>query len=339
MGSRMRDPVRAVLIDDNPDDRALAIRELRREFSGLQFEEVADQNGFSRMLRSTPSDLVITDFDLRWTDGLNVLRTVKARWPDCPVIMFTGTGSEEIAVEAMKCGLDDYVLKSPAHFARLPGAAKLALRLAEQRKRAKEAETRYGELFDSVPIGLYRATPEGRILEANPALADLLGFGDAGQLRTVRVVDLYQDAEEYRRWKAALDKASVVQGFEVRLRRADGGTCWAMNSARAVVEPRRGRLVLEGSLEDTTSRKRAEDERESLIAELQEALATLKTLSGLLPICASCKKIRDEKGSWNQLEVFIQNHSDAEFTHSFCPDCVRSLYPEVFAATQKSNVR
>ena len=73
-------------------------------------------------------------------------------------------------------------------------------------------------------------------------------------------------------------------------------------------------------------RKRTEDEREELIGKLQEALATVRTLSGLLPICSSCKKIRDDQGHWNQLETYILEHSEAEFTHGFCPDCLKSLY-------------
>ncbi len=62
--------------------------------------------------------------------------------------------------------------------------------------------------------------------------------------------------------------------------------------------------------------------------QLQEALANVRTLRGLLPICASCKKIRDDKGYWNQLELYIQQNSDAEFTHGLCPECIQKLYPE-----------
>jgi hypothetical protein len=66
-------------------------------------------------------------------------------------------------------------------------------------------------------------------------------------------------------------------------------------------------------------------ERETTQA-LRDALSQIKTLSGLIPICASCKKIRDDKGYWNQLETFIQEHSEAEFSHGFCPDCMKNLY-------------
>jgi hypothetical protein len=66
-------------------------------------------------------------------------------------------------------------------------------------------------------------------------------------------------------------------------------------------------------------------ERETAQA-LRDALSQIKTLSGLIPICASCKKIRDDKGYWNQLEAFIQEHSEAEFSHGICPDCMKKLY-------------
>ncbi|MCG6947117.1 MAG: response regulator [Deltaproteobacteria bacterium] len=68
-------------------------------------------------------------------------------------------------------------------------------------------------------------------------------------------------------------------------------------------------------------------EKEKLVNELQSALATVKTLSGLLPICSSCKKIRDDTGYWNQIESYIRARSEAEFTHSICPNCSKTLYP------------
>ncbi len=76
-------------------------------------------------------------------------------------------------------------------------------------------------------------------------------------------------------------------------------------------------------------RKLDEQKREKLINELQEALAKVKTLSGMLPICANCKMVRDDKGYWKQIESYIRDHSEAEFSHSICPACVRKLYPEL----------
>ncbi|MFZ5993755.1 MAG: HAMP domain-containing protein [Thermodesulfobacteriota bacterium] len=80
--------------------------------------------------------------------------------------------------------------------------------------------------------------------------------------------------------------------------------------------------------QEIEERERAEEEREKTIVELQKALAEVKTLGGLLPICCHCKKIRDDKGYWNKLEVYLHEHSGADFSHSICPECMKRLYPE-----------
>jgi GAF domain-containing protein len=80
---------------------------------------------------------------------------------------------------------------------------------------------------------------------------------------------------------------------------------------------------------ENDERRRAEAEKANLVIELREALAEVKKLSGMLPICASCKRIRDDKGYWQQIEGYIQEHSEAEFSHSICPECTRKLYPEI----------
>lgn len=90
-----------------------------------------------------------------------------------------------------------------------------------------------------------------------------------------------------------------------------------------------GRLLVR-SINYALERKRATEERDRLIDELQEALSTVKKLGGLLPICASCKKIRDEKGKWKRLEEYIQGHSEASFSHGLCDECAHKLYPEAF---------
>ena len=77
-------------------------------------------------------------------------------------------------------------------------------------------------------------------------------------------------------------------------------------------------------------RKRAEEKQKALILELQKALAEVKTLSGMLPICASCKKVRDDKGYWKQIETYLLDHSETKFSHSICPECAKKLYPGLF---------
>jgi hypothetical protein len=76
--------------------------------------------------------------------------------------------------------------------------------------------------------------------------------------------------------------------------------------------------------------RQVDAEKSKVITDLQEALAKVKTLSGFLPICASCKKIRDDKGYWNQIEAYISEHSAAEFSHGICPECIEKLYPDVY---------
>ena len=77
-------------------------------------------------------------------------------------------------------------------------------------------------------------------------------------------------------------------------------------------------------------RKQAEEALKQERDKLQDALAKVKILSGLLPICANCKKIRDDKGYWNQIEAYIRDHSEADFSHSICPECAKNFYPEFY---------
>ena len=86
-------------------------------------------------------------------------------------------------------------------------------------------------------------------------------------------------------------------------------------------------LILYRTIRYAIERKQDEAEREHLISELKGALAEVKTLSGLLPICSGCKKIRDDQGYWNRIETFISEHSDAQFSHGICPDCAQKYFP------------
>lgn len=89
--------------------------------------------------------------------------------------------------------------------------------------------------------------------------------------------------------------------------------------------------------EDITERKNAERDRLALIADLRRALDEVETLRGLLPICASCKKIRDDKGYWNHIEVYISSHANVDFTHTLCPECIRHFYPDYWRKMQEQS--
>jgi len=327
--------VRLLLVDDNPDDRAIAIRELLRDFPDANITEISSAEELEKAFRSASGfDLLITDYQLLWSNGVTVMHRAKERWPEMPIIMFTGTGSEEVAVEAMKAGIYDYLLKTPKHYARLTSAVRGALQEKEHARNLAAAEARYTTLFDTVPVGLFRCTPEGTLLDINPAFAAILE-AERDELIGKNFGQLHPASSDFPGWREQLEREGSVAWVESRVKTAAGRVRWVTIHAKALRDPGTGEVIYEGSIEDITSSKEAEAEREELISELQNALSKVRTLTGLLPICSSCKKIRDDRGRWNMLESFIEDHSHAHFTHSFCPECARRLYPEVFLDTPK----
>lgn len=324
---------RVLHVDDNPSDRALVARELRRDLPELDITEVADEKSLEEALREHNYDLVITDYELFWSDGLKVLQRLHKEAPDVPVVMFTGSGNEEVAVEAMKAGVCDYILKTPRHFERLRLTVNRALERLEHSRELFRAEVRYKDLFDTVPFGLFRCTPQGQILDANPALVAITGAGSREELLTWSFADLHADGADFQSWREKLERDGAVTSIESRIKSASGEDRWIEIHAKAVRDLETNEICYEGSVEDISTRKQEDSERERLIGELQRALGQVNSLAGLLPICSSCKKIRDSVGHWNMLESYIEKHSQAHFTHSFCPDCARRLYPEVFVRT------
>lgn len=127
-----------LIVDDNPGDRELIVRQLRREFGDAECVEVFQRKDFEAAVARGDVDVVLTDYQLNWTDGLWILSMCRAYLPDIPVIMFTDTGGEEIAVDGMKAGLSDYVLKS--HPQRMPIAVKESLEKAQLRRARDAAE-------------------------------------------------------------------------------------------------------------------------------------------------------------------------------------------------------
>jgi two-component system, cell cycle sensor histidine kinase and response regulator CckA len=250
--------VRVLLVDDNRDDRALVLRALAGQQPSLEAIEVTDADGLTVAL-ARPPDLVITDYQLRFTDGLTVLRQVREVWPDTPVIMYTGTGSEEVAVEAMKAGLDDYVLKKPGEMPRLLAAVRRLLESARHRKAAEEAEGRYRKLFDGVPIGLFRAAPDGSLLDCNMALVRMLGYPDRQALLAGKTRDSYVDAGDRPALMERLVREGSIRDYEARRLRHDGAAIWARTSVQAVKDEAGNMVYYEGLVEDLTERKQAEE--------------------------------------------------------------------------------
>jgi PAS domain S-box-containing protein len=170
--------------------------------------------------------------------------------------MFTGTGSEEIAVEAMKAGLDDYVLKSLKHLVRLRTAVRAALERVEARERAALLETRLETLLNRLNVGVFRSTLDGRVLEANPAFFRLLGQS-ASEPRNLDFNAFYYQPGERARIINLLQESGHVQEHEVQLRREDGSLI-AVSLTKTLSTAPGGETFIDGLMEDVTERGRAE---------------------------------------------------------------------------------
>lgn len=255
-----------LLLDDNPDDRALARRELERHLPDCVINDVADRAGWERELQaSLRADLIITDFQMRWITGLDILKQVKAFDAQMPVIMFTATGTQEIAVEAMKLGLDDYVIKSPRHYARLPVAVRTCLDRKEIRARAIRSETRLAALLENIQLGVFRMSLEGRLEEANRAFWTMLG-GDPSAPDSLRHPLLDQVTSRLPQLQAVSDSAEL----RAELGASDeAGRFYVVKLVRVKVN---GHDAIDGIVEDATSLRRAGAEIHRLNAELEQRI-------------------------------------------------------------------
>lgn len=204
---------------------------------------------------------------------------------------------------------------------------------AAARTRAEEAlresELRLKTVLDTVQAGIVVIDPGTHtIVGVNAAAGKMIGAPREHILGSV--CHSYICPEEKGKCPIT-DFGQSMENEERVLLTARGERLPVLKTAVYVILA--GRTHLLESFLDITARKRAEEERERLIHELQAALAEVKTLSGLLPICASCKSIRNDQGYWQQIEAYIGEHSQAKFSHSVCPKCARELYPEIFPET------
>jgi len=179
----MTTTIHILYVDDSQLDRQLVRDVLEREHTGFILTEASSRQEFEKRLDEGNYDLVLSDFNILGFEGLQVIEAVRAKSPDIPVVVITGTGSEEVAVEAMKKGAADYVIKSPSHVKRLPLTIEAALekkRLEKQHEHyermLKESEERFRLLYEHAPVGYQSLDEDGLFLEVNQAWVDLLGY-------------------------------------------------------------------------------------------------------------------------------------------------------------------
>jgi len=259
-------PLRILHLEDDPRDAELVGEALAEAGLDTEIRLIGTREEYVAALERGDFDVIISDNRLPSFDGQTALTLARERHADVPFIVVSGTIGEELAVQFVKGGATDYVLKG--NLIRLPVSLRSAVQQAEERGQRKEAEEslraseeRYRSLFEGVPIGLFRSTPEGQILDANSALLHMLGYADREAFLATNALDLYVNPEDRERWRSAVERDGVMRAFEGQMRCLDGTTIWLRYNAK-VVRDRDGRILhYEGAVEDITELKRAEEGR------------------------------------------------------------------------------
>jgi PAS domain S-box-containing protein len=206
----------------------------------------------------------------------------------------------------------------------------IALRRAAE-ARLRRSEAKWQGLVDNAMVGVYQVSPDGRFLMVNDKLAVLFGFDHRKQFleQIENISQLYMRSEERPAIIDQLSSNGFIDRIEVEFKDRQGDPVWVLLCARAYRGPEE-EWVYEGFMIDMTARKRMEAQKARLVDDLKKSISQVKMLSGMLPICANCKKIRDDQGYWKQVETYIQSHSEAKFSHSCCPECAKELYPQFY---------
>jgi len=218
------------------------------------------------------------------------------------------------------------------------------LELTEARRREaedalRESEGKFQFIAENMADIVWTMDLNLRTNYVSPSIEKILGF--TPQERMQQTVDEQVTPDSLCRIQQellkemSLDKKEGADPerfitIEVEYYHKNGSIVWLENNVKGIRDHWGNLIGLHGLSRNITERKQAHEERERLIMELQHALSQVKTLKGLLPICASCKKIRNDEGYWEQIEVYIKEHSEADFTHGICPECAKKIYPKYY---------
>ncbi|BAY35297.1 signal transduction histidine kinase (plasmid) [Nostoc carneum NIES-2107] len=256
---------RILLIDANPVDRALIIPALTQDLPGLQIEEIVNADELAQAIAERNFDLVITDYQLPWTNGLDVLQTLKAYSSNCSVIMFTNAGSEEIAVAAMKAGLDDYLIKSPANLSRLTQAVMSVWEKTQTQLLANRAlqtsERRLNTLISNLPGYVYRVANDRNYTPEfiSEGVFNVTGYRQEEYLieRTISCGHRIHPDDRDRIWEIVQQAVALQQPYECeyRITTKSGIQKWVWERGQGIYSDSGELLCLEGFVTDITARK------------------------------------------------------------------------------------
>jgi PAS domain S-box-containing protein len=253
-----RETIRALLVDDDQGDFAVTramVKQIQRPIIELDwvatFEEGRDA------LIADEYDVYIVDYFLEDRTGLDLLREAGRRQLQSPVIMLTGRGSHAVDMEAMQAGAADYLVKGEIGPAELERSIRYALDRVEALTALRESEGRHRGMFDHLPIGVYRCTPEGAFLDANPALVRILGYPDPATLEKSYANNFYVNPADQEHFKSRLSQFGLVRGFETQIRCVDGRQIRLRNTARIQRGADGEVAYVEGTVEDVSNTWRA----------------------------------------------------------------------------------
>ena len=209
-----------------------------------------------------------------------------------------------------------------------------AVRDITDRKRIEhalaESEQRYRAIFETAGDAIFILDAEGentgKIMAANSAASGMHGYSRK-ELLSMNIQDL-NTPETAKLAPSMISR--IISGETVKtelMHRRKDGTVFSLEVTAVLMEVEDHKYIL-GFDRDITKRKTAEQDKEVLISHLKSALEGLKRLRGLLPICAWCKKVRDDQGYWKQVEKYIEDNSEASFTHGICPECMEKVKEE-----------
>jgi diguanylate cyclase (GGDEF)-like protein/PAS domain S-box-containing protein len=261
----MERPLHLLLIDGDPKDRLLAMREVVQAFPDIAVRCVGDNTGFDEALASDDFDVVVVDGHPLWATAGDLLCAVRSRNPRCPAILVTDPGTYSLASEAAPARFDDHVARNGDGSADLSSAMRRVLGLAD----AGETDRRYRAFFEHSPVGLYRLGPDGRFIDANLALAAILGCPDVATLLQRRLVEFCIGNGGFAELRTRIERAGGTLDHEVPGRRLDGGFIWLRNRIHLAGTGSDGEVCCEGAIEDVSASRRADESlrREKTLSE------------------------------------------------------------------------
>lgn len=325
-----KETFKILLIEDDPGDADLLMEILVSPYSGYEIVWRKSLKSATDSLSEDFFDVALLDLGLPESQGLDSLRKFLERSWRLPVVVLTGNDDESIAIEAVKAGVQDYIVKNDLNEKVISKSIRYALERRRLITRLEDSETKYRNIVETAREGIWTLDQNGLLTFVNSEMARMLDY-TVEEMQGSSFLK-FMDKEWAGRAKSnfAKRKLGVSERYEFKFKRKDQSEIWAIVSTNPILSQNGDFLGALEMVTDITDIKRMETERENLIRELKSALQQVKTLRGLLPVCANCKKVRDDEGYWQALDKYITDHSEAQVSHSICPDCLVKLYPEYY---------